>query len=284
MAAMSTKALVLGGGGVTGIAWEIGLLAGLAAAGLDLTDADLLIGTSAGSVVATLLATGVTLDEAFASQLAPPESEITASFGLLLMGRYVWNALLSRTPTAYAQRLGRMSLATRGVPEGDRRAVIAARLPRHEWPARRLLITAVDVESGEPLIIDRDRGIPLVDAVAASCAVPGVWPPITIGGRRYMDGGMTSVANAHLAAGSERVVVVAPIVSGVGPVPSVGAQVAELARGGSEVSLVSPDSAAQQAIGRNVLDPARRADSARAGRAQAATVLAALTRTWRGPG
>ena len=278
---MTTKALVLGGGGVTGIAWEIGLLAGLAEAGLDLGDADVLIGTSAGSVVATLVATGVPLEAAYASQIAVP-TETSGSFGMALAARFLWTALWSRTPSAYAKRLGVLSVAAHTMPEDERRAVVAARLPRHDWPEKRLLVTAVDVVTGELKVFDRASGVPLVDAVTASCAVPGVFPPITIGGRRYMDGGMVSVTNANLAAGSTHVVVIAPMPAGLGPVPSAAAHAAELLRSGSKVTVVSPDAASLAAIGPKRLDVSRRPMCARAGRAQAASALAAIKAAWLG--
>jgi NTE family protein len=150
-------------------------------------------------------------------------------------------------------------------------------LPSPDWPAAPLTLTAVDAATGEFRTFDRDSGVPLVQAVAASCAVPGVYPPVTIEGRRYVDGGMRSPANADLAAGSERVVVLAPIARGVGHLASVDAQVTGLV---ARVAVVSPDRAATQAIGKNVLDPAARAGSARAGRAQAAAVAAQVREAW----
>ena len=128
-------------------------------------------------------------------------------------------------------------------------------------------------------MFDRDSGVPLLSAVAASCAVPGVYPPVTIDGRRYVDGGMRSAANADLASGYDRLVVLAPIARGVGPMASVDAQVTGMV---SRVAVVSPDKDSRTAIGRNVLDPAARAPSARAGRAQAATVAAQIADVWNG--
>ena len=119
-------------------------------------------------------------------------------------------------------------------------------------------------QAGEFRTFDRDSGVPLVQAVAASCAVPGVYPPVTIDGRRYVDGGMRSAANADLADGYERLVVLAPIARGVGPLASVDAQVSGMV---ARVAVVSPDEASRRAIGRNVLDPAARRPSAEAGRA-----------------
>lgn len=125
--------------------------------------------------------------------------------------------------------------------------------------------------------------MPLVHAVAASCAVPGVYPPVTVGATRLVDGGMCSPVNADLAAGAARVVVLAPIPRGLGRGTGVGSQVEELRAGGSRVALVTPDHDAVTAIGRNVLDPARRAGSARAGRAQAAAVADAVGDVWDRP-
>ena len=101
--------------------------------------------------------------------------------------------------------------------EPVRRAVIAARLPSHEWPAHPLVVTAIDAHSGAFTRFDASSGVPLVDAVAASCAVPGVWPPVSIGGRRYIDGGVRSVTNADLASGCGRVLVLAPMPADVAP-------------------------------------------------------------------
>jgi len=111
--------------------------------------------------------------------------------------------------------------------------------------------------------------------------VPGVWPPVTVLGRRWIDGGVRSAANADLAEGYSRIVVLAPVIRGVGPFVGVRQQVAEL-RERSRVALVSPDVAALQAIGRNMLDPARRAASARAGQAQAAAVAEEVAAAWGG--
>jgi NTE family protein len=122
--------------------------------------------------------------------------------------------------------------------------------------------------------------VPLVEAVAASCAVPGIWPPVSTGGRRFIDGGVRSPANADLATGFSRVVVIAPIMRGIGPLVGVDAQVAALRADGSLVTVVSPDAGAVAAIGRNVLDPSRRAGSARAGRVQAAAAADAVAAVW----
>jgi NTE family protein len=274
-------ALVLGGGGVTGIAWEWGMLAGLAEAGVDVTGADLVVGTSAGSVVGAQVASGISAEERYAAQLADPGGELAARLGRRLWIQLVWTILRSRDPERARARLGRMALGADTVPEAERRHVIESRLPVRTWPERRLIITAVDALSGEFITFDRDSGVPLVDAVGASCAVPGIWPPVTINGRRYIDGGVCSAANADLAAGYRRVVVLAPITTGFGPVARLAGQLAELEKQ-AHVVAVSPDRAARHAIGRNLLDPARRAAAAKAGRAQAAKAAESIAAVWTG--
>ncbi|MEV7546177.1 patatin-like phospholipase family protein, partial [Streptomyces sp. NPDC089915] len=199
-------ALVLGGGGLTGVGWESGILYGLARAGVDLTGADLVVGTSAGSVVGAQLASGLlTPRELYERQLADPAGEIAAKFGAGLLARYALAMVRSRDAAEYRRRVGAMALAADTPAEAERREVLAARLVSHEWPERRLVVTAVDALTGESAPFDRERGAGLVDAVAASCAVPGVWPPVTIDGRRYVDGGIRSSVNADLASGYRRV-------------------------------------------------------------------------------
>ena len=274
-----TRALVLGGGGVTGVAWELGLLAGLADGGVELAGADLVVGTSAGSVVGAQVCSGVPVEELYAAQLRPATGEVAARFGVGAVARLVWAGGRTRDAVRSRARIGAMALAARTPSEASRRAVIEGRLPSAQWPRRRLLVTAVDAGSGEFVVFDAASGVSLVDAVGASCAVPGVWPPMTVGDRRYVDGGVRSAVNADLAAGAEAVVVLAPVSSAFGPMPRLAAQVAAL-RGSARVAVLAPDAAARAAIGRNVLDPARRAAAARAGRAQAAAVVDEVAAVW----
>ncbi len=277
-------ALVLGGGGITGIAWEFGLLAGLAEAGTDLSAADLVVGTSAGSVVGAQVTSGAGLEAMYGRQLEPATSETAARLNRATVVQFGWAMLRSRgRDVEFRRRIGALALAAEkaGITpsEQERLDVIGARLAGTDWPERDLKITAVDASTGEFRVFDRDSGVPLLSAVAASCAVPGVYPPVTIDGRRYVDGGMRSAANADLASGYDRLVVLAPIARGIGPMASVDAQVTGMV---SRVAVVSPDKDSKTAIGRNVLDPAARAPSARAGRAQAATVAAQIADVWNG--
>lgn len=273
------RALVLGGGGVTGIAWELGLLRGLADAGVDVTDADLLIGTSAGSVVAAQVAGGAPLVKLYEGQLKPPTSEIAARLSnvsiLKMLAAYAWPGDERRKRA----RIGRAALRADTVPEADRRKVFAGRLSTTEWPERQLQITAVEAATGEFKVFDADSGVQLIDAVAASCAVPLVWPPVTIDGKRYMDGGARSVANVDLAADYERVVVVAPFTQSLTRAGRPEVQAAKLGPD-TRAIVLSPDDAAKQAIGKNVLDPARRRPAAEAGLAQAAAYADEVRAVW----
>jgi NTE family protein len=132
---------------------------------------------------------------------------------------------------------------------------------------------AVDAETGETRVFDRESGVDLIDAVAASCAVPGIWPPVTIGDRRYVDGGFRSSDNADLATGYAEIVVLSPLGPDA-PFPTplpLRTVVAQLRSEGSEVTVIAPDEASVAAVGTNPLDPATRIPAAEAGRAQGRT-------------
>ncbi len=281
---MTTRALVLGGGGITGIAWELGLLHGLARAGVDLTGADLVVGTSAGSVVGSLVrcapAHGTDLAGLYETQLEPPEPGPAARLSGVMIARMAPPFLLPGTAERKRARLGRLALRHPGDGE-ERVEVIRGIVPWEEWPDAALAITAVEAETGRFTVLDRSAGVdgvPLVRAVAASCAVPLVWPTVAIGARHYLDGGFRSAANADLAAGYDHVVVVAPLPRSFSRATSIPAQ---LARTGCARSVVVvPDARALADIGRNVLDPARRADAARTGLRQAADVAERVAAAW----
>lgn len=267
-------ALVLGGGGVAGIAWITGLLAGLAEAGQDVTaGADVLIGTSAGANVAAQLGSGLSLEELFARQVDPAlqSSELMAEIDWTKFAADLQPYMsASMTQAEQLRGFGRFALDADTVPEARRIAVIESRLPSHVWPTRPLKLTAIDCASGELTVFDAASGVSLVEAVAASAAVPGIWPPVTIGGRRYMDGGVRSADNADLAAGADRVIVISPMGMD-SPLPSprpLREVLAGLKDGGAAVTVISPDETAAAAIGVNALDPATRGPAATAGRAQ----------------
>lgn len=279
------EALVLGGGGVAGISWINGLLAGLADAGRDVTGVETIVGTSAGSTVAAQLGSGLGLEELYARQTEPglQPAEIMVDLDLERFGARIAEVLRETATVAGVQRaLGRFALDAATVSEPERRAVIESRLPSHAWPSSLALkIVAVDAESGQPRVFDKASGVSLVDAVTASSAVPGVWPPATIDGRRYVDGGVRSNENADYAVGASRVLVLAPL-GGVQLLPTdkpLAQAVKELRAGGAEVAVVEPDEASLAAIGPNPLDPSTRRSTAKAGRAQGRRLKIQWSRT-----
>ena len=276
-------ALVLAGGGVAGIAWETGFLLGVQdeepAAARRLLDADLLLGTSAGSAVAAQISSGTPLEELYARQLAGTAQEIAPRIDideLIKLFEHANDASISMIDRL--RWIGEHAVSVPTVTEDVRRSVIAQRLPSHHWPDRRLEVTAIDVETGERVLFDRDSGVSLVDAVAASCAVPVVWPPVTIGKRRFMDGGVGSSANVDAVTDADAVVMLSPTPDpGFSPF---GRNLAdELAEHPGCTLGVFADEASVAAFGRNPLDPACRGPSAVAGREQGwrdATKIAAF--------
>ncbi|WP_406077559.1 patatin-like phospholipase family protein [[Kitasatospora] papulosa] len=283
---MADTALVLGAGGVTGTAWESGILHGLAKAGVDLSTADLIVGSSAGAVVGAQLAFGPAgVDDLYERQLAAPESADgpVGRLGPVTVLRYARAVLSSRTPDDYGRRLGALARDSRPVATADeRREMIASLLPSSERPEGNLLVTAVDAVTGALHTFDRTGTVALADAVTASCAVPVVWPVVSAGGRNWIDGGVHSPANVQLASGYGRVVVIAPTATGNKVIASPRAQAALLEAEGARVELITPDAGARKAIGRNPLDPARRAAAARAGLAQSAAHTEAVAAVWNG--
>jgi NTE family protein len=276
------RALVLAGGGVTGIAWHLGLLLGLERSGLGLgPSADLIIGTSAGATVAAQITSGESLEQLVAEQTgAAPSAELPVDYDRDRQNKLIGDLIAGATSANHARaRIGAMALAAPTVPEKARRDVIAARLPIHSWPDIQIRLIAVNADSGELVVFDRSSGVSLVDAVAASCAVPGVWPPVSIGSQRYVDGGVRSLTNADLAAGYRRVAILIPM-----PLDSAHRTRLELeARRlgpNSEIRVVTADRAALTAMGPNSLDPARRRCAARAGLRQAADAAPLLVDWW----
>ena len=217
------RALVLAGG-VAGIAWELGVLRGLQDADSELAGrvlaADLVIGTSAGSAVAAQITSGVPLADLYDRQLSPESAEIEVQLDMEdLLARFTAAGAGASTPDDAMRAIGALALDTDTVAEPVRKAAIAARLPVPDWPDRPVLLPAIDALTGELTVFSRDSRVALVDAVAASCAVPGIWPPVTINGRRYIDGGVGSATHADLAAGYDRILVIVP--GGAGPARAV---------------------------------------------------------------
>ena len=278
-----TTGLVLGGGGVTGVAWELGVLKGLRDNGVDLTTAHTVIGTSAGSVVGAQITSVVDLDDLFAEQTKPAHNEIGADFGAGTMLKLVALMMIPASGRGRRARIGRAARRAHPGPATERLRVIGSRLrtPGGDplaWPDLDLRITAVDAESGSFRVFDRTGDVDLLHAVAASCAVPLVWPAVEIGGRHYVDGGMRSSANADLATGCDVVLAVVPLWRALSRHHAVPEQLRRT--GARRTAWINPDKESLTAIGRDVLDPSKRMGAAQAGAAQGRRMAAEVAEGW----
>lgn len=288
---MATRALVLGGGGPVGIAWESGLIAGLEAEGVMLGEADLVVGTSAGSMVGAQLALGVSGESMKETQTAqanrPRERDVNTSASGLGSGMSELVELMTSTPAEgeatepFRAKIGAFALAAKTISEEEFISSFG-HLANAEWPERDFRCTAVDAMDGTFVAWDSSADVSLARAVASSCAVPGVFPPITINGRRYIDGGMRSVTNADLASGYDVVVVV----SVLGPQVSEAFQrqldheIEALRQSGCRVQLIAADDDSRAAFGPNLMDASRRGDVAQAGVDQGRVEAARLGKLW----
>jgi NTE family protein len=289
---MTKNALVLGGGGALGVAWETGLLAGLREAGVDPAAADLVVGTSAGSIVGTYIAADK-LDEGLQQQAQGADPEIAAVIAEADISTTIqlfayWAGLPEVTQSSMAE-VGARALAATTAPEEMWTAYFEDVVPVNEWPDKPLKLTAVDTGTGAFRVWDRDSGVPLHLAVASSCSVPGLFPPVTIGGARYTDGGVRSGTSADLAAGFDSVLIIAPIGAGKDGIdPLLGrtarAEAEALRAAGSRVELVFPDAASMDAVGINRMDSSRRPQCIDAGRVQATALAASLAGAWAAAG
>ena len=296
--AAGERALVLGGGGSAGNAWVIGVIAGLFGAGLDVSTADLTIGTSAGSTAAAQITSGVQPTELLADILAaapqPPTAPVRSDRGraptgpaaniMEITGRIIGAA---EDAADMRRRMGAAALEMDAASDGSRqtrwRATVAARLPSQHWPERTVLIVAVDAHTGEPVVFDRNSGVELVDAVAASTSNGFAY---SIGDNRYINGGYRrSSENADLASGYARVLVLSPF-GGRSRYPlewgmHLAAQVDELRARGSRVETIFPDSNSEHMFGANAMDLSLRPPAARAGYDQGGALAERLTEFWR---
>src|SRR5580658_6978749 len=287
-------ALVLGGGGAAGNAWEIGIIAGLAEAGLDMTEAaDLVVGTSAGATAAAQVRSGIPAAELLASVLSPPAQRVgqnreqPPSLPMATVFERMRAIGAAATSAADLRRamgaFGLESDSILGPGARQRRAMVAARLPRCEWPDRPMIVVAVNAHTGELAAFDRDSGVDLADAVTASTALPGTTPTHSINGTHYINGGVRSGENADLASGYANVVVLAPFGGRSGTLPEgqfeglrrepewgtdLASEVEALRKQGSRVEVITPDADSRAAMGTNQMDPATRIPAARAGFAQ----------------
>jgi len=270
---------------VAGIAWELGVLRGIGDVDPDLLASlrgvDIVVGTSAGSAVAAQITSGATIEDLYSAQLSGPSRELEVDLDLeQLMDRFTAVATGATGPEDLRRRIGALALETATVSEPTRRAAVAARLPDPRWPDTTLLVPAVDAVTGEVAVFTRDSGVELVDAVAASCAVPGIWPPVTIGGHRYIDGGVRSVTNADLAAGCDRVLVITPAPAGAPPPwGDLEGEIEQLSP--AAVRVVHANEASVAAFGTNPLSPSTRGPAARQGREIGRAEAPAIGSFWR---
>lgn len=290
-----TRALVLAGGGAAGNAWQLGLIAGLCDAGTDVTRADLVIGTSAGSTVAAQITSGTRPADLYAAVLAerlPPQARqpgVGPRRGTSVSGpSYLeWsNAIIAvaEDPSDMRRRMGAAALARAASDGADPlrwRDVVAARLPSRDWPLQAVLIPAVNARTGEPVVFDRHSGVDLVDAVAASTSA---MTPYAIGRDHFLNGGYRRSENADLAAGYGRVLVLSPF-GGRSRMPAgwgmdLATQVDELRSGGSTVETVFPDAGAGDVFDANALDPSTRPQAARGGFQQGRSLASRLADFW----
>lgn len=275
-----TSAVVLGGGGIAGVAWEAGILLGLQQAGIDLSAADIVVGTSAGSIVGSYLASGTDLS-ALAALAGTPAADpgpggAAGLDEILTVMAPLFDATLD--PVAARRQVGATALAADTGGEDEHIERIAALLPeRQQWPRRRFLVTSVDAGSGELAVWEAGSGAPLDRAVAASCAVPGMFPPVTIGGSRYLDGGVRSITNADLATGASAVLVLDAL-GYLLPREPLAAELASLGAGSTVV--LTPDETAAAVMGASLMDPAVGAPVLAAALAQAASCADDVRARW----
>jgi NTE family protein len=279
------RTLVLGGGGLAGLGWFAGLFHGMAQQGVDLRDADRMIGTSAGSATVAQLRSAQPLEQLYGRQTDPALIADESAPNMAAIAELMQSFPKLSAISDHAERMravGEMAMRATTVAPDLRRAMIEARLSEHEWPKAALTITAVEVESGALVAFDAASGVSLVDAVSASCAVPGVWPAVQINGKHYVDGGAFTVDNAQLAAGADRVIIATPFGT-VSTAPAgfhVNDAIAGLEASGSKVMVIEPDAAARAAMGANPLDPAVRRPSAEAGFAQGLQLATSVGTFW----
>ncbi|MFJ2620346.1 patatin-like phospholipase family protein [Glutamicibacter sp. NPDC087344] len=274
-ATAGARALVLDGGGSTGNAWLIGVLAGLAVEGVDVTAPQLTVGTSAGATAAAQLV-GASAKELYEQILTTPVAPAPSgrNTGKTVdarvtdqLSRIKAISAASHGPQMMHQKMGKAALELPGARDTEFSArwksVVRSRLTSTNWPQRLLYLTAVQAQTGALVVFENSGGLPLVDAVAASCS-SGL--PFWIGDRAYIDGGYRRNENADLAEGYAKVLVLSPL-GGKSLHPAdwgmeLSAQIEQLSRSGSQVQVVVPTAAAEHYMGTNAMNQSLRAPAA----------------------
>jgi len=265
---MNGWGLVLGGGGPVGVAWYAGLADGLRSRGVLLSDADVIVGTSAGAKAGAWLASGEPL-EVFLDAVAREATDLegttyTDGLNLELLGQ-IYVDLGAATAPLDSDVRRRIGALAKTVPPrfGDDDWYVKTfepYVPDVPWPAK-LRAVAVNADTGDVRLIGPDDGISLARGVAASCAAPGIISPVRLPDGEFVDGGARSATNADLVDrfNVERCVAVSPIVADA---PMVGAATARvlaeeatrLRASGIEVSLLLPTEIEADAFGFDLLD------------------------------
>ena len=278
-----TRALVLGGGGAVGVGWQTGLLMGLHEAGVDLAGAEAIVGTSAGALVGALLASGREVTDALTGlaalgQSIDPDSLAAGDKAFLSAMR---EASLETDPRQALRAIGRAAREA-STPAEDVYLGLFGTLDGIAWPAG-FRCTAIDTDTGDLVVWDQRSGVPLLHAVGASCAVPMLFPTVTIKGRRYIDGGILSHLNATAAPPTDVLVVLSchPLGSkGTGGGGALGASLTpddELAslREATRLVAVEPDFSDIEAPA-NLMDPNLAIQAFQIGKRQASSEAAAI--------
>jgi NTE family protein len=284
-----------------GVAWEVGLAAGLEQEGVRLVDADLFVGTSAGSIVGAMLALGrptaelLATQHAIASEKAPAGTKGGAFDLAPLMQEFIKLYTSEAPPQQLRADIGHFALGAKvALTEDEWLATFENNelIAMGKWPAKPYECTAVNAETGEFVTWSKDSGVPIARAIASSCCVPGIFPPVTINGRRYIDGGMKSATNAELAAGYDRVIVVsvtAGMERAANAFPAIAArfkqrmddELGAITSKGGQVEMIIPDDESQAAFGTNLMDFSRRGEIADAGLRQGKLEAARLRDFWK---
>jgi NTE family protein len=277
-----SRALVLSGAGNAGAAWLAGIVSALQQQGADLGDADLIVGTSGGARVGAQIATGA-LDRAVEMYR---RSDVPAVKVFATLPQFVAASMgiVAEAPDEQeaARRIAALGPLGARLASGDeRRRTVAAQLPVRQWPSRRLLVAAVDAESGARVAFDAHSGADLVDAVTASGALPGIYPLVTVNGRQYADGAAHSLYSADLAAGHDVVLVLTPVPLNDYLRARLDAEVKAL--GPATVHVVTADERSLAAIGPDALSVGTAQAALEAGMSQARQEIAALQEIWSSP-
>ncbi len=285
---------------MVGMAWQTGVVAGLAQSGVNLHDADMILGTAAGASLAWRLAAGqsaadlaAAIDhEAYLPPASNPTSRTTPPSGIPdLLWRQFKAEMAGEDTIALRRQIGALAMPGTAEDEASFLEKTDQFIPigrDQPWPAA-FSCSAIDAETGELVVWQAASTIALSQGVASSCSVPISNPPVTIGGRRFISGAMRSVSNVDLATGYDNVLVIA-MRSPPGDArmaermqQSLDFEVSRLRKDGTTVDVIQPDEASMAAIGHelaDVLDLRRRPAACKAGIDQGKSLAGSIKPGW----